>query len=297
MKAFYHPVYGQPSTLTGPGKCPLLRERLLADQILSADNLRQPAPLDRQSFRLVHSDEYLDKLAGATLSTTELRRMGLTWSEALWERAQLSVAGTYAAACAALAEGMAANLAGGGHHAFADHGEGFCILNDVAVAIAQLLAEGRITRAAVIDLDVHQGNGTAEIFRDSPDVFTFSMHGERNYPLRKSHSSLDVGLPDGMGDVPYLALLDRHLPPVLAFQPQIVFYVAGVDVAQGDRYGRLALTEPGILARDQRVIGAVRDAGVPLTIVLGGGYAATRERTAELHALVFRAACEYERGH
>lgn len=297
MKAFYHPLYGQPASLAGPGKCPLLRERVLAEGLLRPESLLEPDPLDARTFELVHSQEYLAKLAGARLSSAEQRRMGLTWSEALWARAQLSVAGTCAAGRAALVEGMAANLAGGGHHAFADHGEGFCVLNDVAIAIAQLMEDGAIARAAVIDLDVHQGNGTADIFHASGRVFTFSMHGERNYPLHKAESSLDVALPDGTGDEAYLEILDRHLPQVLEFEPQLVFYVAGVDVAQGDRFGRLALTEQGILRRERRVIDAVRGVDAPLAIVLGGGYAATRERTAELHALVFRAARDYEQAH
>ncbi|MDE2203759.1 MAG: histone deacetylase, partial [Burkholderiaceae bacterium] len=167
----------------------------------------------------------------------------------------------------------------------------FCLVNDVAVAIRQLREEGRIRRAAVVDLDVHQGNGTARIFEHDRDVFTFSMHGDRNYPAVKMRSSLDVALPDGTGDAPYLATLDRHLPAVLdAANADIVFYVAGVDVAEGDRYGRLRLTDRGIRERDRRVIVSARERALPLAIVLAGGYAPTRERTAELHAQVFRAA-------
>jgi acetoin utilization deacetylase AcuC-like enzyme len=200
------------------------------------------------------------------------------------------------AARAALDRGLAGNLAGGTHHAFADHAEGFCVLNDVAIAIRKLQAERLIERAAVIDLDVHQGNGTAAIFEGDDAVFTFSMHGERNYPLAKMRSSLDVPLKDGTGDAEYLDTLRQHLPTVLdEANADLVFYLAGVDVAAGDRYGKLALTEEGIRQRDRWVIETVRSRGLPLGIVLAGGYAATRARTAELHAHVFREAAAYER--
>jgi acetoin utilization deacetylase AcuC-like enzyme len=185
-------------------------------------------------------------------------------------------------------------LAGGTHHAFADHGEGFCVLNDVAIAVRKLQAEHAIERAAIIDLDVHQGNGTAAIFEAADEIFTFSMHAERNYPLAKMRSNLDVPLQDQVGDREYLDALQRHLPTVLdTANADIVFYVAGVDVAAGDRYGKLALTEDGIRLRDRQVIEAVRGRGIPLAIVLAGGYAATHERTAALHAHAFREAAAY----
>jgi acetoin utilization deacetylase AcuC-like enzyme len=207
----------------------------------------------------------------------------------------LAAAGTLLAARTALRDGLAANLAGGTHHAFADHAEGFCVLNDVALAVAVLRAEGAIQRAAVIDLDVHQGNGTAAIFEHVDEVFTFSMHGERNYPLAKMRSNLDVPLPDGIGDAVYLEQLAENLPIILErSRPQLAFYLAGVDVAAGDRYGKLALSESGIAQRERFVIETVRGRGIPLVIVLAGGYAATRQRTAELHTHVFRAAAEFE---
>ncbi len=274
----------------------LLKDQLLAEGILAADDILQPEPLDHETLELVHTHEYLGKLASSGLSAAEQRRLGLPWSEALWQRSRLASAGTLLAARAALGQGLAGNLAGGTHHAFADHGEGFCVLNDVAIAIRRLQAERSIERAAVVDLDVHQGNGTAAIFEAEDEVFTFSMHGERNYPLAKMRSNLDVPLKDGVGDAEYLGALQRHLPRVLDTAcADIVFYLAGVDVAAGDRYGKLALTEEGIRRRDQCVIEAVRDRGLPLVIVLAGGYAATRARTAELHAHVFREAVAYER--
>jgi acetoin utilization deacetylase AcuC-like enzyme len=200
------------------------------------------------------------------------------------------------AARAALDHGLAGNLAGGTHHAFADHGEGFCALNDVAIAVRKLQAERAIKRAAIIDLDVHQGNGTASIFEEDDQVFTFSMHGDRNYPLAKMRSNLDVPLKDGVGDIEYLDALRRHLPTVLDnAKADIVFYLAGVDVAAGDRYGKLNLTDEGIRSRDRCTVEAVRSRGAPLAIVLAGGYAATRARTAQLHAHAFREAVAYER--
>jgi len=299
MKCAYHAGYAIALTPGHPfpmSKYPLLMDRLLAEGLLAAGDVLEPEPLDLETLLLAHSREYLDKLMTSTLSASEQRRLGLPWSEALWLRSRLASAGTLLAARAALDEGMAANLAGGTHHAFADHGEGFCVLNDVAIAIKRLRAEGRIERAVVIDLDVHQGNGTAAIFAGDETVFTFSMHGEANYPTQKMRSSLDVGLPAGTGDAEYLAALDARMPAVFtAARADIAFYVAGVDVMTGDRYGKLALTESGLCARERMIVAAVRDRGIPLVIVLGGGYASSRERTAELHTHVFREAARYER--
>jgi acetoin utilization deacetylase AcuC-like enzyme len=298
MKCVYHPSYQTPLPPGHPfpmSKYSLLKDQLLAEGILAAGDILQPEPIDPPTLELVHTREYLAKLASSGLSAAEQRRLGLPWSEALWQRSRLASAGTLLAARTALDQGLAANLAGGTHHAFADHGEGFCVLNDVAIAIRKLQTERSIERAAVIDLDVHQGNGTAAIFEADDEVFTFSMHGERNYPLAKMHSNLDVPLVDGVGDAEYLEALQRHLPTVLdTADADMVFYLAGVDVAAGDRYGKLALTEEGIRQRDRRVIEAVRNRGLPLSIVLAGGYAATRARTAELHAHVFREAAAYE---
>jgi acetoin utilization deacetylase AcuC-like enzyme len=295
----YHPAYEVPLSPNHPfpmSKYPLLKAQLLAEKIISSNDLVEPPPFDLRSLELVHTREYLQKLSTATLSAAELRRLGLPWSEALWQRSLLAASGTLTAARAALCDGLAANLAGGTHHAFADHGEGFCVLNDVALALTVLRAEGTFRRGVVIDLDVHQGNGTAAIFEQEDEIYTFSMHGERNYPIAKMRSNLDVPLRDGIGDSEYLAQLAANLPGVLERAvPQIAFYLAGVDVVAGDRYGRLALSESGLAQRDRFVIEAVRGRGIPLVIVLAGGYAATRERTAQLHTHAFRAAAEYER--
>lgn len=298
MKCSYHPGYQVPLPDNHPfpiSKFPLLKEQLFAEGILTAKDILEPEPLDLGTLALIHSADYLQKLS-VGLSAAEERRLGMPWSTALWTRSRLASAGTLLAAREALRSGMAGNLAGGTHHAFPDHGEGFCVLNDVAIAIAELRTEGVIERAVVIDLDVHQGNGTAAIFEHLDEVFTFSMHGERNYPAAKMRSSLDVPLPDGTTDDEYLEILRRHLPTVLdTVRADCAFYLAGVDVAAGDRYGKLALSEEGIRARERTVIEAVRDRGIPLVIVLAGGYASTRERTAELHAHVFREAAEYEK--
>jgi acetoin utilization deacetylase AcuC-like enzyme len=298
MKCSYNPAYhvalppGHPFPMS---KYVLLKDLLLAEGVIAPGDIVQPEPLDIETLELVHTREYLDKLAGSRLSPAEIRRLGVPWSEALWQRSRLASSGTLLAARNALAAGLAANLAGGTHHAFADHGEGFCVLNDVAIAIMQLRAEGVIQRAAIIDLDVHQGNGTAAIFEHTPEVFTFSMHGDRNYPLAKMRSDLDVPLRDGIGDEEYLELLERHLPSVIErSRPDIAFYLAGVDVAAGDRYGKLALTEEGIRRRERLVIETVRRREIPLVLLLAGGYAGTRERTAELHAHLFREAAGYE---
>jgi len=200
------------------------------------------------------------------------------------------VGGTCAAAERAVVDGVAANLAGGTHHAFPDHGEGYCVFNDIAVSIRSLQARGRIERALVIDLDVHQGNGTAAIFADDPRVYTMSLHGEHNFPFRKQRSSLDVGLPDGTGDEVYLDVLVRHLPRVLeAARPDLVYYQAGVDPLASDTLGRLGMSHQGLYARDAFVLEGVRRAGLPLVLTLGGGYARPLEATVEAHIGTYRA--------
>ncbi|MGD0501627.1 MAG: histone deacetylase [Steroidobacteraceae bacterium] len=306
MKCCYHPGYhvalpaGHPFPIS---KYQLLKEGLLREGLVAVEDLITPQPLGLDDLALVHTREYLAKLESGTLSVAEQRRLGMPWSDALWKRSRLSAGGTLLAARLALEEGIAGNLAGGTHHAFPDHAEGFCVLNDVAIAITKLRAEGKIQRAAVVDLDVHQGNGTAAIFEGSPEVVTFSMHGERNYPLAKMRSTVDVPLADGTDDGAYIEALDRHLPEVLdgpgpfgALRPDIVFYLAGVDIAVGDRFGKLAVSEDGIRRRDCRVIDEINSRGIPFVIVLGGGYASSPARTAELHAHAFRAAVAGEPG-
>ncbi len=294
MRCAYHPDYFvalPPSHPFPMAKYPLLCERLLAEGILARADLIEPAEATLDDLRLVHAESYLARLATGTLEPAAIRKLGVPWSAALWRRSRLAAQGTLEAARAALEDGLAGNLAGGTHHAFPGHGEGFCVLNDVAVAIRVLQRDGRIRRALVVDLDVHQGNGTAAIFEGDADVFTFSMHGERNYPLQKLRSTLDVGLADGVGDDDYLELLRRHLENVLArFAPDLVFYLAGVDPARGDRYGRLALSDKGLALRERHVLESCRSLGLPVVVTIAGGYAPTPARTAELHSIVFREA-------
>jgi acetoin utilization deacetylase AcuC-like enzyme len=299
MRLAYHNDYFvalPPSHPFPMAKYPLLYERLRREGLVRDGSLIEPAEADLEELRLVHTDEYLEQLSAGSLDAAAVRKLGVPWSAALWRRSRLAARGTLEAARAALDDGLAGNLAGGTHHAFPGHGEGFCVLNDVAVAIRVLQREGRIRRALVVDLDVHQGNGTAASFEGDADVFTFSMHGERNYPTRKMRSTLDVGLADGVQDDDYLAILERHLGAILAgFTADLVFYLAGVDPAQGDRYGRLRLTEAGIRRRDRCVLEVCRRAGLPVAITMAGGYAPTPERTAELHAIVFEEAHELVR--
>jgi acetoin utilization deacetylase AcuC-like enzyme len=214
-----------------------------------------------------------------------MRRIGFPWSEQLVRRTLASVGGTLAATAEARDTGFGGNLAGGTHHAFRAEGSGFCVFNDIAVAIRWL---GR--RAAVIDLDVHQGDGTASIFEDDPNVLTLSIHGENNFPFRKQRSRIDISLPDGTGDERYLSELRRALPKVYEFRPEVVFYQAGVDGLAGDRLGRLGLSHAGLAERDRTVFEIIRLAGLPVVVTLGGGYADPIKRTGEAHANTFRTA-------
>lgn len=266
-------------------KYALIAEGVVSRGFLSRDALREPERATREAVRRVHDAGYVDAVLADGLNATELRRLGFPWSPELPERSLRTVQGTIEATRDALATGSGLNLAGGTHHAFPGHGEGFCVFNDVAIAIRDLQAEGRITRAAVVDLDVHQGNGTARIFADDPEVFTFSMHGARNYPFRKERSRLDVELPDATTDGAYLALLVQHLEPVLdAARPELVVYIAGADPYRHDRLGRLALSIDGLARRDALVFEACRRRSLPVAVVLGGGYAADLEDVVSIHA-------------
>ena len=262
-----------------------VREGVVARGLLPRASILVPERVERWALGLVHSARYIDAVLDGTLSAAEQRRLGFPWGPGLPERSLRTVQATVEAARDALAGGVGMALAGGTHHAFPDHGEGFCVFNDVAVAIRLLEREGRVRRTAVVDLDVHQGNGTARIFDEEPDVFTFSMHGARNFPFRKERSRLDVELDDGTGDEAYLALLDRHLDAVLdAARPDLVCYLAGADPYVGDRFGRLGMSIDGLRERDRRVFAACRRRGVPVVLTLAGGYAREIEDIVTIHA-------------
>jgi len=250
-----------------------------------------PAGLaDPATIALAHDPDYVRKFIEGGLEPAAVRRIGFPWTPEMVDRTLASAGGTLAATEEALSEGWGGTLAGGTHHALYAEGAGFCVFNDIAISIRKLQADARIVRAAVIDLDVHQGDGTAAIFRNEPNVFTFSMHAAANFPFRKQESRLDIALPDGTGDADYLLRLADALPQVFEFMPDIVYYQAGVDALASDRLGRLSLTPGGLEQRDRLVLETTRDAGIPLVVTLGGGYSEPIELTVEAHAATFRLA-------
>ena len=266
-------------------KYALLRERVVADGIVAPERVLEPAAATEDMLWRVHTADYVERFVQGRLSDVEVRRLGFPWSPALVERSRRAVGGTVAAARHALVHGTAMNLAGGTHHAFPDHGEGFCVFNDVAIAIRVLRAEGLVRRAAVIDLDVHQGNGTHAIFAGDDEVFTFSMHGGRNYPFEKIAGTLDVELDDGTGDIEYLEVLADALPRVLRVaRPDLVLYLAGADPHEGDRLGRMKLTFAGLERRDAMVLQSCREVGIPVSVMIAGGYGKRIEDTVAVHA-------------
>ena len=269
-----------------------LRERILAEGIVSSDDLHEAPLAAIEDLLLVHDAGYVDAVLNGTVPREIQRRIGFPWSPQMVERSRRSVGATIAAAHAALDEGAAANLAGGTHHAFADRGEGFCVFNDVAVAARVLQRDQLARRIAIVDLDVHQGNGTAAIFNGDPSVFTFSMHGDKNFPFKKEVSDLDVPLADGTGDEEYLSLLQQHLPDVLnRHQPDFVFYLAGADPFEGDRLGRLKMTIDGLRRRDEIVMEACTRARLPVAISMSGGYANDVDAIVTIHTNTIRIAC------
>lgn len=273
------------------GKSGSVRARLLAERVLRPAEVHRAEPAPLEWIALAHDAPYVDAVVTGRLAPAAIRRIGAPWSPELVARARASVYATVMAARSALDLGVAGNLAGGSHHAYRDHGEGYCVFNDIATAIAVLRAEGAARRPFIVDLDVHQGNGTAALFAGDPTVFTFSIHAARNYPHTKERGSFDLALADGTDDAAYLAALDTHLPPLLAaHHPDIVFYQSGVDGLASDRLGRLALTADGLAARDRRVFGWCRDAGLPVVVTLGGGYARPLEHSIAAHVNVWRAA-------
>ena len=275
----------------------LLRERVEAG--VPGIVLQEAPPASDGELALAHTPDYIDAVSRGLLSAAQQREIGFPWTPRMVERARRSVGATIAAARAALTQGVAANLAGGTHHASADKGSGYCVFNDVAVAARLMQAEWHrrhkaLLRVAVIDLDVHQGNGSAAIFRDDPTVFTFSMHGERNFPFRKESSDLDIDLPDGCRDADYLQALDRGLAQLWQHHgealPGLAFYLAGADPHEGDRLGRLKISAAGLAERDRRVLAALRARRVPVAISMAGGYGVNIDDTVAVQLATLQAA-------
>ena len=296
MQAFYSDQFVLP--LPQGHRFPMAKYAMLRDALVAhlpdIQLLQAPRASEAELLR-VHTPDYVRGIANGTVPPAVMREIGFPWSEAMAERARRSVGATVAAARSALRHGIGANLAGGTHHAYADKGGGFCVFNDVAVAARVLQAQhqrdGQALQVAVIDLDVHQGNGTARIFQDDASVFTLSLHGEKNFPFRKEAGDLDVGLPDGTGDADYLAALDAGLLQLdRRCKPQLVFFLAGADPHEGDRLGRLKLSFQGMQSRDQRVLDWCLSRRVPLVLLMAGGYGVQIEATLQVQLGTYRLA-------
>ena len=290
----YHPHYVAP--LPQGHRFPMVKfqklyELLLKDGILTPENLYQPEIPDQSLLELVHTPDYIENYCQGTLDAKAQRRIGLPWSPELVRRTCTAVGGTILTAKLALEYGIACNTAGGTHHAFPDFGSGFCIFNDLAIAARVLQAWGLVKQVLIVDLDVHQGDGTAFIFQNDPQVFTFSMHCEINFPSRKQTSDLDVPLPEGLDNDGYLQILANYLPDLLSqVKPDLVLYDAGVDTHVGDRLGKLALTDEGLYRRERQVLSTCRAGGYPVACVIGGGYSEEMEGLVYRHSLLHRAA-------
>lgn len=291
-KIFYSPYYfadiGE-NHVFPIKKFELVRNKLLAEGTLSEEEIIEPQPAQVEDVLLVHTEDYVARLRGGTLTAKEIRRLGLPWSESLVRRSFLATSGTINAAKHALASSVSSNLAGGTHHAFPDRGEGFCVLNDVAVAIRVLQKEKLARKFLIVDCDVHQGNGTAFIFKDDDSVFTFSMHGAKNYPLFKENSTLDIELPDKTADTEFLETLNEALPRIFLHNPDIIFYLGGADPFERDKLGRLGITMEGLRKRDEMVLEFAREHDVPIVTVMSGGYAQDINDTVEIHCNTIRA--------
>jgi acetoin utilization deacetylase AcuC-like enzyme len=299
LPLIYHPNYVAPIANTNRfpmEKFRLLYEMLLADGVARPEQFFRPELPELDAIALVHDRKYVDAYWTGNLDPKAQRRIGLPWSPELADRTRIAVGGTLLTARLALAHGLACNTAGGTHHAFPSYGSGFCIFNDLAIASRVLLQEGLVKKILIVDLDVHQGDGTALIFQDEPNVFTFSMHCQINFPSIKQISDRDVPLREGMEDDEYLRTLAAYLPDLLTeFQPDLVLYDAGVDPHIGDRLGKLALTDAGIFRRDMQVLSTCVSQGFPVACVIGGGYCEDMRSLVYRHSLLHRAASEIYR--
>ena len=296
LKIAYSPVYKYelPAGHRFPmEKYELLPEQLLYEGTVGETNFFHPDPIDESIILLTHTEEYWNKLKYQTISYKESRAIGFPMSERLVNRSRHIANGTVQCALFAREHGISMNIAGGTHHAHTYKGEGFCLLNDIAVAANYLLHHRIVSKILVVDLDVHQGNGTAQIFSQEPRVFTFSMHGARNFPLRKEQSDLDIGLPDGLEDGPYLQLLRETLPRLIdEVRPEFIFYQSGVDVLSTDKLGRLSLSLEGCRERDRIVLQTCKQNGIPVAVSMGGGYSERLALIIEAHANTYRLAQE-----
>lgn len=272
-------------------KYSLLRERVVNEGIISPEDLIVPdAATDEQILR-AHDADYLERVKTGSLTPKEIRRIGFPWTPQMVERSRRSSGATIAACRMALVEGLAVNLAGGTHHAFRDHGEGYCVFNDSAIASRAMQAEGRVQRIVILDCDVHQGNGTAAILKGDSTIFTFSIHGEKNFPYHKEQSDLDIELLDGTSDRIYLDMLEEGVQRALALShADLAIYLAGADPFEGDRLGRLKLTKDGLRQRDELVLGLCKERGLPVAITMAGGYARNVEDIADIHVATVRVA-------
>jgi acetoin utilization deacetylase AcuC-like enzyme len=271
-------------------KFELVKQLLLRDQTLVESEIIEPEEVSADELMLVHTRDYIRRFVVGALDAIEIRRLGLPWSRSLVRRSFRAVSGTINAARHSLSDGISSNLAGGTHHAYPDRGEGFCVFNDVAVAIRVMQREQRARKFLIVDCDVHQGNGTAFIFKDDPAVFTFSIHGAKNYPLHKEKSSLDIELADGTGDREYLEILTEALERLALHDADMIFYLAGADPFEGDKLGRLSLTKSGLMKRDEAIIRFAKSRHTPIVTTMSGGYAADIKDTAEIHANTIRIA-------
>jgi acetoin utilization deacetylase AcuC-like enzyme len=301
VKAFYCDQFVLP--LPEGHRFPMEKYRMLRERVLAAGLVRPedlivpPAATDEEILR-VHDPDYLRRVQGGELERAEIRRIGFPWSPAMVERSRRSAGGTILACREALENGAAVNLAGGTHHAFRDRGEGFCVFNDAAIAARALQSAAAIHRVVIVDTDVHQGNGTAAIFAGDPTVFTFSIHGRNNFPFHKERSDLDVELEDGTADEAYLSALSDGLDRALAAaSPDLAIFVSGADAHEGDRLGRLAVSRPGLLARDRLVFERCGRAGLPVAVVMAGGYGRDVNETVEVHLQTVTEAKRYWSSH
>jgi acetoin utilization deacetylase AcuC-like enzyme len=270
-------------------KYKMLRQALLDSGVLGEHELFEAEMATREMVLLAHTEEYVDGVLNNTLPRLIQRRIGFPWSEKLVERSLATVGGAYLTACEALESGISGNLAGGTHHALPDAGEGFCVFNDQAIALLQLFKERKIESAAIVDLDVHQGNGNSAILGGRDDIFIFSMHGAKNYPFKKVPSTLDIELADGTSDDEFLTILEKNLPKVFKSSPEIIFYQAGVDPLKEDTLGRISMTSAGLKERDRMVFKECFSRGIPVSMAMGGGYANPIELTVQQHVETYRA--------